>query len=666
MQSTLSAAVEDNVSYVKYRVNWDRVRQVDRVSKQEQISSQFLTSIYSDVLPGKSPLGIVFKTPTLKELNEWLGELPNYIQGLFTFNGNPLLLEDYQTNWINDRSRFRLCAKSRRTGLSLAAAVEACAEAQLTGASTDWTFLSYTLEEAINKIDYARMVYDSLPTKFKRKKMRDRRQSLEFHDTYKGTITRLLSHAQRAPRGGGGNVLLDEFAHFQWAKKILEAATACILTGQGRLSIISTPFGEGDPFHEITIDERRGGVYSQHKVYWWECPWLCNDIVLAKKIAHKMSTRERVERFGTAALKQVYISYLDKDAFKQEMEVVFLSELYRFFSRDLIMQCVYPWGSQRFVDASGQVQGFDASAFDEHTSGSNVAEHGWLDYNDIPQPSAYKIVRLYQDEPRVNFFMCDTVEELAGMVMSGAVGFNLIGGHDVGRTIDPSTFVILEEVRTSDDVILQIERFSIEWKNIKMPEQKQYLIHVMNLLRSLKLGIDAQGIGRGPTEDLEMMFPGRVFAKYFSADSKAEMSKNIKARMQAYTYAMAESREVVDHFHSIRQTVSQANRTELFHPDKTAKHHADLYWCRAIASITGTPATDSRSKLSVDSSQQFANSRMFDQLIPGIFGNRVPRIASGNTGRVVLTPMSRVSLGFNKSRQPPLGIMGLPMPSEVL
>jgi len=657
----------------RYKVNWRQVRPVKRRHPTGlNVSDKFITSIYGNKLPGKAPLDICVHEPSELELTNWLAEAANYIQ-LTNFNGEPLLLEDYQINWISDSSPFRWCGKSRRVGLSFAVAAEAFARAQLTNVSKDWTILSYTMEEAINKIEYARIMYDAMPSKFKRKKMRDRRQSLEFVDASNGVKTRLVSHAQRAPRGGGGDVILDEFAHFQWAYKILEAAIACTLTGQGGLTVLSTPFGEGDPFHEIGMDLRKYNVFSRHNVYWWDCPWLCKNVAAARKFAPKMSTEERVEVFGTEKLKRTYKSYVDIDSFRQEMEIVFLSEAFKYFPRDLIVSCLYPWSSQRYVDHSGSIHEFKSEYFDEDMQGSNIAEHGWVDHNGLPQESAYKIVRVYQNEPRINFFKTNTIEELAGLVMSQSVNPNLIGGLDIGRTRDPSCFSILEEQNTKDDVVVQIERYADKMQNVSLPDQTAFVVHAMNTLRGLKLGIDAQGLGRHMTEELQIMFPGRIFPQYFTLEGKSEMCKNFKMRMQNLTIALAEDRETVEHIHSIRQTVSKANRVELFGAADDSKHHADFFWSKAIASITGTPAQDSRSSLSFDSSQQFSGARRFNDTSPLALLGGLRSVLPSFGGRLMFDNSASPSfgniMGGRSSRGGlilPGGVGGLPHPSRVL
>ena len=660
---------DNAVAHVKYDINWDKIRDVERTHPNVSVSNKFITSVLSDELPGQSPSAIVYVNPTEIELNQWLSVLPNYIEGLFTFNGEPLMLEDYQKTWVDDNSTYRWCGKSRRVGMSLICAAEALAEAQLTDINKDWTFISYTMEEAINKIQYARAIYDLMPEKFKRRKMRDRRQSLEFADPVTGIVTRLLSHAQRAPRGGGGSILFDELAHCQWARKLYEAGAACILTGDGKLTVISTPLGEGDLFHEIGIDNKKYKHYSRHFVYWWECSWLCKDVINARKFAPMMTTEERVDIFGNQKLKELFASYGDLESFKQEMECEFLSEAYKYYPKALIFQCIFPWSSQRFIDQSGVIHKFDSSSFDEDTAGCDMSEYTWIDYNDVPQPSAYKIVRKYHGEKGVNFFRCDDVDQLLTMYQSGAIGYNLIAGYDIGRKKDSSELSIFEELRLSNGRTLKIERYAEQLKGTSHPEQKRFLVWILNNLPTMRMQVDANGMGSTYYEELDAMFSGRIVPAYFETNWKSDTCKTFKSHLDGMSIAIAEDRHSIDQIHSIRKTVSP-NMLELFHADKTEKeHHGDKFWAKAMAVNIGAPPENTRAESSMDTNNQSQNERLYAGE-GGIIdiGKMVsrPRLLSGSALSGVPYPMIQGSIPSAIRGLPiPYGIFGLTSPEKI-
>jgi phage FluMu gp28-like protein len=661
--------INDDTVRVKYEINWANVREVEREHPSVSVSNKFLISVLSDELPGSSPSAIVYEDPSEDELNKWLSELPNYIEGLFTFNGEPLLLEDYQKNWVTDKGTYRWCGKSRRVGMSLICAAEALAEAQLTDVNKDWTFISYTMEEAINKIQYARYIYDAMPERFKRRKMRDRRQSLEFLDPISGTVTRLNSHAQRAPRGGGGSILFDELAHCQWARKLYEAGAACILTGDGTLTVISSPFGEGDLFHEIGTDNRKYKHYSRHWVYWWECTWLCKDVINARQYAPMMSTEERVEVFGNKKLKELFASYGDIDAFKQEMECEFLSEAYKFFPKALIFQCIFPWSSQRYIDESGVIHKFDPGSFDEDTAGSDMSDYTWVDYNDVVQPSAYKIVRKYHGEKGVQFFKCDNIDQFLSMYQGNTIGYNLLGGYDIGRKKDSSELSIFEELKISGGRTLKIERYVEQLKGTSHPEQKRYLFWVMNNIPSLRLQVDANGMGSTYYEELDAAFPGRVVPAYFETNWKSDTCKTFKSHLDGMSIAIAEDRASIDQIHSIRKTISP-NMLELFHADKSEKeHHGDKFWAKAMAVNLGSPPETNRQSTMIDPNQQFDNSRLYageGGIIDMSSMTSRPRLITGRALSGVPYPVVNNGGPSNLNGLPvPFSISGLKSPEKI-
>jgi phage FluMu gp28-like protein len=658
--------VDKVVRKIPYVFDIDKMRDVKREAKDIHISNNFIVDVCDTFrLKGRSPIAIIYKEPTEAELTDWLSTNSGYIQSTFSYDGVPFILEDYQERWIDDDSKFKWCGKSRRIGLSLAEAAKKLAKSQLINTNYNTTFISYTLEEAISKIDYGRALYDSIPTRFKKKKMRDRRQSLEFSDPTTGTVQKLLSHAQRAPRGGGGSMVLDEFGHFQWAQKILDAALACILTGGGDMTMISTPNGEGDPFHEVGTNEKKHSHYSRHFVYWWDCRWLCNDVASARTRAPRMTTEERVTRYGTKTLKQVFESYVDLESFQQEMELKFLSSSYRYIPRSLVMTCIYPHLSRQFVDKSGQVVKFDPNAFDtEIEAGADIADKKWLDIDGQVQGSAYPIVNLYANDKEVNFFKCNSLAELFLTIRAGQINPMLFAGFDVGRTVNVSDLRILEEVNMSSDVNIQIERYSQQLANTPLPDQKRFLYDLLMKLPMMKLAIDAGGIGRGIAEDLQSFFPTRVTAIQFTAEWKAEAVKSIRSRIEKQLIAIAEDRITIEHITSIKRSIS-SNMLELFAADKREKHHGDAFWALAMASLLGTPVENIRGKMSFDSSRQVHGSLLFQ----GVIGQLVNAYVGGSrmvkgipTAGLVIHPDSKGIFGIGPM---PESVLQLPFPHSV-
>ena len=90
-------------------------------------------------------LGIVKRTE--EEFAEWLAREPGFVEGLLSCDDEPVRLEEYQRNFLNNRSRFRWVTKSRQVGFSFLFALEALARCHLRDKHTA-VFVSYNLDDA--------------------------------------------------------------------------------------------------------------------------------------------------------------------------------------------------------------------------------------------------------------------------------------------------------------------------------------------------------------------------------------------------------------------------------------------------------------------------------------------------------------------------------------
>src|SRR5689334_8492910 len=102
--------------------------------------------------------------------------------------------ERFQVAHLNDDSTFRLENKSRQIAWSWLIAAEAVADAQLDAQSS--IFVSISLDEAKEKIRYARSVFENLEGIGLSPIKSDNQLMLEFKNG-----ARLISHPSKAPRG---------------------------------------------------------------------------------------------------------------------------------------------------------------------------------------------------------------------------------------------------------------------------------------------------------------------------------------------------------------------------------------------------------------------------------------------------------------------------------
>lgn len=281
------------------------------------------------------PLIVVKRTE--EEFSEWIATESGFLQGIARFDDEPLRLEPYQQAFLATRAPYRCVEKGRQVGYSFLFACEAIARSHLRETHNS-IFVSYNLADSKEKIAYAAQLHEELPLEFQKKKVVDSKLELGFRSNSSSKrVSRIISHPSRAPRGKKGDIYLDELAHYANDREVYKGSTALILRAKGQMTVCSSPLGRRGQFWEIARQELRPyGSYWRQKVPWWLCSFFCNDVVTASRDALKMTTEERVARFGTQGIKEQFSS-LPLDDFQQEFEVVYVDEAMSFFPYDLIL-----------------------------------------------------------------------------------------------------------------------------------------------------------------------------------------------------------------------------------------------------------------------------------------------------------------------------------------
>jgi len=290
------------------------------------------------LLGGGVMAGIVVKRAE-DELANWLATEVGFIGGLCRYDGEPIVLEPYQVAYLDNRSRFRWITKSRQVGLSFVAALEALARCHLRDGHTS-VFVSFSQDEAKEKILVARQVYEELPLAYQKKLVVDSKTELAFESNTPGRrVSRILSVPAKAPRGKKGDVLLDELAHIANDREVYTGSTALILRSHGQLTGCSSPLGRRGIFWEIATEElRKYPHHTRQEIPWWLSRFFSLDVKRAAIEAPLMTTEERVERFGRQGIVEQFDSLLLED-FQQEFENRFVDESYSFYSFELILPC---------------------------------------------------------------------------------------------------------------------------------------------------------------------------------------------------------------------------------------------------------------------------------------------------------------------------------------
>jgi phage FluMu gp28-like protein len=279
---------------------------------------------------------IVTKTPG-EDLAGWLATEEGFISAFCRYDDAPIVLEPFQRAFVRNPAKLRWVIKSRQVGLSFVLALEALARCAL---RTNYSciFVSFSLEEAKERVLLARQVYEELPLAYKKRLIVDTKTELAFESTGRARgISRIISVPAKPPRGRRGDVIIDELAHVPFDREVYAGSTALILRSHGQLTGCSTPLGRRGIFHEIACETTR--AYRHHTrqwVPWWLSRLFCTDVPRAAREAPAMSSEERVHTFGAPGLVTQFDS-LPLDDFKQEFELDFLDGTLSFLPVDLIL-----------------------------------------------------------------------------------------------------------------------------------------------------------------------------------------------------------------------------------------------------------------------------------------------------------------------------------------
>lgn len=433
--------------------------------------------------------------------------------------------EFFQLALWSDDSTFRIENKSRQIAWSWAIAADALADALL--AERDSIFVSINLEEAKDKIRYARGILDNLHIGGLPKLTRDSQFSLEFDNG-----ARLSSLPAKAPRGRArANVYLDEFAHVQFDRQIYTAALPVISKG-GRLRIGSSPLGASGVFWEVFDQKLRAYPgYNRRSTPWWEIYSFCTDVREARTQAPALETGQRVERYGNERIRAI-CSNMPEDDFRQEYEAQFVDE------------------------ASAWI------TWDEIRAAQTVPPECW---------SARAKGRLTPE-------VFEAIDAALTARMHNKIESSFSVGVDIGRTLN-ATEIFIVGVSTTNQYPL---RAMITLEDMEYDDQLSVLMYINQKLPISAMLIDRNGIGNNLAENVARAYPARVEPVNFTNATKVQWATDAKMLIQQRRTPLPVDRDLSYQIHSIKRTVT-ASKNLVFDTERNEKHHADKFWAWALA-----------------------------------------------------------------------------------
>lgn len=438
--------------------------------------------------------------------------------------------ETFQLEHLNNPSLLAIELKSRQVGWSWLAAAESVATAILYK-RTPHIFVSINKEEATEKIRYAKAVMEALDAEVRPRLIIDNTFELELENG-----SRLISHPCRPPRGKArARVYLDEFAHYPNDRKIYQAAIP-ILSKGGVIRIGSSPLGARGMFWEIfTESMRKYPGYVKRSIPWWVTQAMCKDTRLAVFDAPALTTDERVYRFGTERLIQIYENMPLED-FQQEYECAWLDETISWIDWDLIKR-----NQQLAAD-----------------------EKLWY--------------RKVKGVDRAIMTINDVYEE----VKMGRIEQTFVGGMDIGRTHDTTEIILLGNNRFTSSLPY---RLHITLERTEFDDQRTVVDKLLSVLPVTSFLIDRNGIGMDIAEKISAKHP-QAEGVFFTNATKELWAVEAKLRAQRAEVPIPMDRDLAYQIHSIRRKLTAAKNSQ-YDTEGNEKHHADMFWAWALAIWAG-------------------------------------------------------------------------------
>ena len=468
--------------------------------------------------------------PAAGELLDWLATVSGYIQGTMEVPGGPVVLDRWQVEGVDHGGKFAVYLKSRQVGFSFMRAAHSLAEAQLSDNYLK-VLVSMNLDDAREKILYARELYETIPERFRVKLTTDNKMELGFANGSR-IVTMFM------PRGKGpADVDIDEMAFMARAREIFKAAMFMTLRG-GRLTIGSTPLGREGLFYEIAggagTAAGRFRDFRLFRVPWWLSSALCRDVAQAAVEAEGLPTRERVYRFGREALIHIYENTFSED-FRQECELSFADEQEAFLPVELIFTCVDPelevYGS--LEELRGRLRGVPYAGYDV-----GRRKH----------PAELVILELLGDRFYYRF----------GLTMRN-------------RDFEQQKFILRQALE-----VLPLARLAIDETGIGM-----------NLAEDLAKEY--------PHTVLPVNFASRVESSLRRKDKQPEtvavkerMATDIRIAFERRNISIPQDRELIRQLHSVKRETSLYGNVQ-YSVDRNEKHHADKFWALGLALLAARP-----------------------------------------------------------------------------
>lgn len=458
----------------------------------------------------------------------------------------PVFLPYQQDLWkAIDENRLVAVEKSRRTGFSWAAAAIAAMEASKARADggQDALYMGYDKEMAREFIDYAASWAKSMQVAaFEVQEFiftdpdRPEKEINAFRIHFaSGFEVIALPSVARALRGKQGLVFLDEAAFVDDLAEVLKSALALLMWG-GKVVVISTHFGETNPFnlliHDIRAGRRPGKVLR-----------VTFDDALEQGLYRRicLTTGREWSAEGEAAWKAEILAIYGDNA-DEELNVIPNPSSGTYLPATLIeARSVKGIPVLRYTGPPGM------GTWPEQLRRDTVQD--WIDAHLKPA-----VDRLDRND------------------------LHALGG-DFGRIRDLSVFWLLA-IATN---LVRHTRLVIELRDVPFEQQKQILHYLLDRVRFRAAKLDAGGNGAYLAEVTMQRYGARVEEVKFTEDWYRQNMPPMKAALEDSMLTLPMDRDIHSDLRSLKLIRGVARVADRQRVDEKASRHGDAAIACALA-----------------------------------------------------------------------------------
>lgn len=494
------------------------------------------SKIFIDSIPTEKQEAVIeelaFTYPT------WFFEI------LCEFEQKPLVLEDFQIQYLLDKSLFKVTNKTRQSGGSMQIALAKFFKAYRT-AHYRCDIVSINQREAADKIRYVRAFWESMPMRYRIPLTIDNALAIGFHKGMRQSTINSIA-ASTGVRGGKKEMVFDEFAHVMNDTELLQAAAPAIVNGDLGIDIVSTPRGNLNEFAKIFNNfTNEYGVqpytmFSRHQFIWLDVRRFVTNFdavqhVWYNEVEQNMDLMPQiVQMYGNDKLKYFYHMY-PWDIFRQEFCGVFLNEVDAFFPWSLIEKCIHGTATKGI-------------------SGEMV-------YDD-------DAIKPWKDRPKEN----------TSQVYMG------IDFGESSKETDKTSIQMLARNETDGKLYHVYSEVLNTDQYPDFPSQAEHMARLAKKFGVERISCDGTGLGRGIVPLLQRLIPEvNVESVNFNPSTKESMVMNLKTLMEdGNLWLLAGETNLHMQIRNIKRDHTP-NGTARYHGEP----HDDMFWALALAARGG-------------------------------------------------------------------------------